>query len=57
MLSLLLYGQRIAQETSSWLIVLWSKQGELIYFMGKLIPIDNIRSIIADMIADIEDLL
>ena len=27
------------------------------YFMGKPIPIDDIRSIVVDMIADIEDLL
>jgi hypothetical protein len=56
-LSLLLYGRRIAQETSSRLIVSWSKQGELMYFIGKLMLIDNIRGIIADIIADIKDLL
>ncbi len=56
-LSLLLYGRRIAQETSSRLMVSWSKQGELIYFMGKPMLMDNIRGIVADMIADIEDLL
>ena len=27
------------------------------YFMGKLIPMDDIRSIVADMTADAEDLL
>lgn len=27
------------------------------YFMGKLIPIDNIRSIVADIMSNIEDLL
>ncbi len=56
-LSLLLYGRRIAQETSSRLMVSWSKQGELIYFIGKPIPMDDIRGIVADMTADIEDLL
>ncbi len=37
--------------------MLWSKQGELIYFIGKLIPIDNIRNIVAEMIANTKDLL
>jgi hypothetical protein len=27
------------------------------YFIGKLIPIDDIRSIVVDMTADVEDLL
>ena len=57
MLSLLLYGRKIAQETGSRLIVSWSKQGELIYFMGKPIPIDDIRNMVAEMTADAEDLL
>lgn len=56
-LSLLLYGRRIAQETGSRLIVLWSKQGELIYFMEKPMSMDNIRGMVADMAADVEDLL
>jgi hypothetical protein len=56
-LSLLLYGRRIAQETGSRLMVSWSKQGELIYFIGKPILIDDIRSMVADITADIEDLL
>ncbi len=56
-LSLLLYGRRIAQETSSRLIVSQSKQGELMYFIRKLILIDNIRGIVADITADVEDLL
>jgi hypothetical protein len=56
-LSLLLYSRRITQETSSRLIISWSKQGELIYFMGKLIPINDIRSIIVDITADTKDLL
>lgn len=56
-LSLLLYGRKIAQETGSRLMVSWSKQGELMYFMRKLIPMDNVRSIVAEMTADAEDLL
>lgn len=38
-LSLLLYGRKIAQEAGSRLMVSWSKQGELMYFMGKPVPI------------------
>ena len=56
-LSLLLYGRKIAQETGSRLMVSWSKQGELIYFMGKSIPMDDIRNMVAEMTADAEDLL
>jgi hypothetical protein len=56
-LSLLLYSRRIAQETGSRLIMSWSKQGELMYFMGKPIPIDDIRSIVVDITADTKDLL
>ena len=56
-LSLLLYGRKIAQETGSRLMVSWSKQGKLMYFMGKPIPMDDIRSMVVDMTADAEDLL
>jgi superfamily II DNA helicase RecQ len=56
-LSLLLYGRKIAQETGSRLMVSWSKQAELMYFMGKPIPMDDIRSMVAEMTADAEDLL
>jgi len=56
-LSLLLYGRKIAQETGSRLMVSWSKQGELMYFMGKPIPMDDIRNMVAEMTADAEDLL
>ena len=56
-LSLLLYGRKIAQETGSRLMVSWSKQGELMYFMGKPIPMDDIRNMVAEMTADVEDLL
>ena len=56
-LSLMLYGRRIAQETGSRLMVSWSRQGELIYFMGKPIPMDDIRSMVADMTANVEDML
>jgi superfamily II DNA helicase RecQ len=56
-LSLLLYGRKIAQETGSRLMVSWSKQGELMYFMGKPIPMDDIRSMVAEMTANAEDLL
>ena len=56
-LSLLLYGRRIAQETGSRLIVSWSKQSELMYFIEKLIPMNNIQSIVAEITANAEDLL
>jgi len=56
-LSLLLYGRRIAQETGSRFIISWSKQGKLMYFIGRPIPIDDIRSMVADMMFDVEDLL
>jgi hypothetical protein len=56
-LSLLLYGRKIAQETGSRLMVSWSKQGELMYFMGKPIPMEDIRSMVAEMTTDTEDLL
>ena len=56
-LSLLLYGRRIAQETGSRLIVSWSKEKELMYFMGKPILMDDIRKMVADMMADAEDIL
>jgi hypothetical protein len=38
-------------------MVSWSKQGELMYFIGKPIPIDDIRSMVAEMAANVEDLL
>lgn len=56
-LSLLLYGRAIAKQTGSRLMVSWSKTKELMYFMGKPISMDSIRSIVADMTADAEDLL
>lgn len=56
-LSLLLYGRKIAQETGSRLIVSWSRLGELIYFMGKPVLMDSLRTIIANMTTDAEDLL
>ncbi|KAH7110378.1 recQ family helicase [Dactylonectria estremocensis] len=56
-LSLLLYSRKIAQETGSRLMVSWSKHGELIYFIGKPILIEDICSIIAEMITNAEDLL
>jgi hypothetical protein len=56
-LSLLLYSRRIAKETRSRLIVSWSKQGKLMYFIGKLITIDDIHSIVAEIITNTEDLL
>ncbi|RFU71790.1 recq family helicase, partial [Trichoderma arundinaceum] len=57
MLSLLLYGRKIARETGSRLMVSWSKQGDLMYFMGKPIPMDAIRAMIDEMITDAETLL
>jgi hypothetical protein len=56
-LSLLLYGRKITQETGSRLMVSWSKQGELIYFMGKPITMNDIRSMVAEMTTNTEDLL
>ncbi|KFZ14409.1 hypothetical protein V501_03257, partial [Pseudogymnoascus sp. VKM F-4519 (FW-2642)] len=56
-LSLLLYGRAIAKQTGSRLMVSWSKTKELMYFMGKPIPMDDIRSMVADMTVDAEDLL
>jgi hypothetical protein len=56
-LSLLLYGRKIAQETGSRLMVSWSKHSELMYFMGKPIAMDDIRSMVAEMTTDAEDLL
>ena len=38
-------------------MVSWSKQGELMYFMGKPIAMDDIRSIVTEMTTDAEDLL
>ncbi|KAH8645566.1 hypothetical protein BGZ61DRAFT_488348 [Ilyonectria robusta] len=56
-LSLLLYGRKIAREIGSWLMVSWSKKGDLMYFMGKPIPMDDIWGMIDKMITDVEDLL
>lgn len=56
-LSLLLYGRSIAQQTGSRLMVSWSKEKELMYFMGKPVPMDDIRQMVGDMTADAEDLL
>ncbi|KAK2927994.1 hypothetical protein FoTM2_013170 [Fusarium oxysporum f. sp. vasinfectum] len=56
-LSLLLFGKKIARETGSRLIVSWSKQGEMMYFMGKPILMEDLRTMVAKMTADAEDLL
>lgn len=56
-LSLLLYGRATAKQTGSRLMVLWSKTKELMYFMGKPVFVDDIRSMVADMTVDAEDLL
>lgn len=56
-LSLLLYGRKIAQETGSRLMVSWSKDGEMMYFMGKPILMEKIRHMVARMTKDAEDLL
>ena len=56
-LSLLLYSRATVKQTGSWLMVSWSKTNELMYFMGKPIPMDDIRSIVADMTVDAEYLL
>ncbi|KAH8661749.1 hypothetical protein BGZ61DRAFT_539571 [Ilyonectria robusta] len=56
-LSLLLYGRKIARETGSRLMVSWSKQGDLMYFMGKPIPMDAIRGMVDEIITDAKDIL
>lgn len=56
-LSLLLYGRAIAKETGSRLMVLWSKDQELMYFLGKPILMDSIRKIVREMTADTKELL
>lgn len=56
-LSLLLYGKKIARETGSRLMVSWNRQCDLMYFMGKPIAMDAIRSMVAEMITDAEDIL
>lgn len=56
-LSLLLYGRRIAQETGSRLMVSWSRENELMYFMGRPILMEDIRSMVAKMTVDSADLL
>jgi hypothetical protein len=38
-------------------MVSWSRDGELIYFVGKPIAMNDIRAMLADMITDAEDLL
>ena len=56
-LSLLLYGRAISRETGSRLMVSWSKRADIMYFMGKPIQMDNLRSMVADMTTDAEDML
>ncbi|RGP59431.1 af291909_2recq family helicase [Fusarium sporotrichioides] len=56
-LSLLLFGKKIARETGSRLMVSWSKQGEIMYFMSKVILMEDLRTIVARMTVDAEDLL
>ncbi|KFZ20169.1 hypothetical protein V501_00279 [Pseudogymnoascus sp. VKM F-4519 (FW-2642)] len=56
-LSLLLYDRAIVKQTGSRLMVSWSKTKELMYFMGKPISMDDIRSMVANMTDDAEDLL
>ncbi|KAH7472005.1 hypothetical protein FOMA001_g13015 [Fusarium oxysporum f. sp. matthiolae] len=56
-LSLLLFGKKIARETGSRLMVSWSKQGEMMYFMGKAIVMQDLRTMVARMTTDAEDLL
>jgi hypothetical protein len=56
-LSLLLFGKKIAREMGSRLMVSWSKQGEMMYFMGKAILMEDLRTMVARMTVDAEDLL
>ncbi|SCV61242.1 uncharacterized protein FFFS_15811 [Fusarium fujikuroi] len=57
LLSLHLYGRKIARETGSRLMVTWSNDGQTIYYRGKAITMDDIRQMVASMTADAEDLL
>ena len=56
-LSLLLYGRKIARETGSRLMVSWSKTGDLMHYMGRPVLMDSIRSMVARLITDAEELL
>lgn len=38
-------------------MVSWSKEKELIYFIGKPILMDNIQKMVTDIIANAEDIL
>jgi superfamily II DNA helicase RecQ len=56
-LSLLLYGKRLAMETGSRLAVSWNSDGTLLYFQGQPLAMDTIRQLVARMTAEAEDLL
>ncbi|KAH8649525.1 hypothetical protein BGZ61DRAFT_469592 [Ilyonectria robusta] len=48
-LSLLLYGRKIAMETGSRLAVLWNAEGTLLYYHGQPLAIDSIRQLTAGL--------
>ncbi|RYP21174.1 hypothetical protein DL767_009320 [Monosporascus sp. MG133] len=47
----------IARQTGNRLMVSWSKQGGLVYFMGKPFPMDAIRGMVKETIKDAEGVL
>lgn len=57
MLSLFLYGRKIAQETGSRLMISWSQQGDRMFFMGKPIVMADIQQMVADLTHDTENML
>lgn len=50
--SLLLFGKKIARETGNRLMLSWSKQGEMMYFMGKATMMQDLRTMVASMTTD-----
>jgi hypothetical protein len=56
-LSLLLYGKKIARETGSRLMISWAREDELMYFMGKALPLNSLRILVAEMTEEAEELL
>ncbi|KAF5567440.1 af291909_2recq family helicase [Fusarium napiforme] len=57
MLSLHLYGRKIARETGSRLRVTWSEDGQRMHYLGQPLAMEDIRNMVASMTADAEELL
>ncbi|KAJ0130499.1 hypothetical protein HZ326_26396 [Fusarium oxysporum f. sp. albedinis] len=51
-LSLLVFRKKIARKTGSRLMVFWSKQGEMMYFMGKATVMQDLRTMVVRMTTD-----